>query len=361
MSEYPTLLLIGPHLRSGGSARVLCAIAHGLHQAGYTVHVACLTEDDTDASMADGIHVHPLGASRVLTSALPLLRLIRTLRPDAIFSSIVHVNLLVLAMRPLFPRATRVLIRHNAVLAGSEHPRFLRRLYPRADAVICQTSAMRADFIRLFGTSCNLRVVPNPTAISAALLHPPSDATPFTGPGPHLLAMGRLSREKGFDLLLEAFVTVRAMFSTAELRILGDGSQLAGLRALAYALGIASHVHFEGQVADPVRWLAHATLFVLPSRHDALPNALLEAAAAGVPLVATPAAGAVPSLLRDDPGAWLAKDIAAPALTDAIFDALHSLVPGQRFPHPWIAAFDAPTVVAQYEALIHGLLTESLA
>lgn len=360
MSEHPTLLLVAPHLKSGGAARVLCALARGLHEAGYPVHVASLTDKQAVASIPDGIHLHYLGASRALTSAIPLFCLLRTVRPQIVFSSMAHVNLLVLAMRPLFPRTTRVLVRHNAVLAGTEHPRLLRRLYPRADAVICQSHAMADEFIQMFGTSCIVRVVPSPTDLSAIRMHA-FNSSPFTGPGPHLLAMGRLSREKGFDLLLESFAAVRAHYPTANLHILGEGSQLSGLRALAYALGLTSHIHFAGQVTDPARWLAHATLFVLPSRHDALPNALLEAAAAGLPVVATPAPGAVPSLLNGDPGAWLADDTSTPALANAILEALHSLKPGHRFPHPWIAAFDAPTSVAQYAELIQGLLAGSLA
>jgi glycosyltransferase involved in cell wall biosynthesis len=77
--------------------------------------------------------------------------------------------------------------------------------------------------------------------------------------------------------------------------------------------------------------LPEATLFVLPSRHEGMPNALLEAAAAGLPLVATPASGGVVDLLRGRPGAWLAKEISAKALAVAIIAALEAIRPGERF------------------------------
>jgi glycosyltransferase involved in cell wall biosynthesis len=76
---------------------------------------------------------------------------------------------------------------------------------------------------------------------------------------------------------------------------------------------------------------------VLSSRREGMPNALLEAAAAGLPIVALPSSGGVVDLLRNQPGAWLASEISAPALAISLLNALPSLKPGQRFSHSFLA------------------------
>lgn len=97
-------------------------------------------------------------------------------------------------------------------------------------------------------------------------------------------------------------------------------------------------------------------MFVLPSRREGLPNALLEAAAAGLPIVATPAVGGLSEVLSDKEGVWLAPEIASDALAHSICSALDTLQPGQHFPHPWIEEHRPEKVIAQYEELIDNVL-----
>jgi glycosyltransferase involved in cell wall biosynthesis len=82
-----------------------------------------------------------------------------------------------------------------------------------------------------------------------------------------------------------------------------------------------------------------ATLFVLPSRHEGLPNALLEAAAAGLPIVALPASGGVGNCCAISPVCGSLRTISAEALAASLLAALHALRPGERFAHPFVEAF----------------------
>ena len=99
--------------------------------------------------------------------------------------------------------------------------------------------------------------------------------------------MGRLTRQKGFDVLLEAFARCNPQNRDWCLIILGEGEERSRLEALALRLGIESAVKFPGYVPEATRVLRDGDLFVLPSRYQGFPNALLEAMACGLPVIST--------------------------------------------------------------------------
>jgi len=346
MAERTRVLLIIPHLGGGGAEQVAALLARGLSPEKYDLHLALVTQTGRASfELPASLTVHVIGARRVRLAALPLLRLVRRLRPDVLLSGMAHLNFLVLLLRPFFPRRTRVLVRQNSTvssaLAAHRHPSLsgllYRLLYGSSDGVICQSRAMAQDLARLGIAPETLAVLPNPVDLEriGAARDAPS-LWPETGP--HLLAVGRLAHEKGFDLLLEAFASIHPDFPQARLVIAGEGSQRDALEAQANVLGIASAVHLAGHVDAPCRFFPGATLFVLSSRQEGMPNALLEAAAGGLPLVALPASGGVVDLLSGCSGAWLAPSISASVLAGTLLEALHAIKPGQRFEYPFFAS-----------------------
>jgi glycosyltransferase involved in cell wall biosynthesis len=351
MAQCLRILLLIPHLGGGGAEQVTALLARGLSREKYELHLGLVTQAECGAeSFPPWVTVHALGARRVRAGGFRLLRLVRRLRPDAILSGMAHLNFLVLLLRPFFPRGTKVLVRQNgtvsAALAFGGLPRgtrlLYRLLYRHADRVICQSRAMAEDMAReLDMEEERIAVLPNPVdvegireGIQAAAGAPER----WTGPGPHLLAVGRLAPEKGFDLLLRALATVRGRFPRADLIIAGAGPEDAALKALRSSLGLETAVHFAGYVERPYEFYPGASLFVLSSRQEGMPNALLEAAAGDLPIVASPASGGVVELLGGRPGVWLAKEISEEALASALLSALEALQPGQRFSHGFLTA-----------------------
>jgi glycosyltransferase involved in cell wall biosynthesis len=118
----------------------------------------------------------------------------------------------------------------------------------------------------------------------------------------------------------------------------GAGPEETALKVLCRELGLDKAVCFAGQVDQPYKYFASTTLFVLPSRHEGMPNALLEAAAAGLPLAVMPASGGVVDLLHARNGAWVASEITAAALAVTIITALETVRSGQRFSHSFFAS-----------------------
>lgn len=309
----------------------MALLAEGLSQTKYDVHLGLVTQPVTEPGAVPAwVTVHALGARRVRTGALKLLRLVWRVRPRVILSGVTYLNFLVLLLKPFFPHETQVLVRQSVTASRSlEHDqlppytRFLyRRLYRRADRILCQSRDMAADLAQLAGLEEEaMTVLPNPLdlpGIHAALDGP----SRWPGAGPNLLAIGRLAPEKGFDLLLEAMVEVERAFPGARLTILGVGPEEGPLKRLCHRLDLVACVTFAGYQRRPYAYYPGATLFVLSSRHEGMPNALLEAVAAGLPVVATRASGGVESLLAEQPQAWLTREISAAALAEALQAAL---------------------------------------
>jgi glycosyltransferase involved in cell wall biosynthesis len=352
----------------------MALLTRGLSPQKYELHLGLITEIAAASNQVpelalkivpSWVSIHRLRARRVRSAAVPLVRLVRRLQPDLILSGIAHLNFLVLLLRPLFPGKTRVVVRQNATLSGELASGrvpgytglFYRLLYPAADRIVCQSKPMAADLSARLGVGePQVKILANPIDADAIRHLPPEDESHWQGPGPRLLAVGRLSPEKGFDLLAEAFASLRVKFPEAELTILGTGPELAALTDLRASLQLQRWVRFAGYVPHPEHFFGGATVFVLPSRQEALPNAMLEAAAGGLPLVALPASDGVVNLLDGKHGAWLGSDVSSRALTQALLAALGSIRPGQRFAHPWVEMFCMDCAIQGYEHLIDEML-----
>jgi len=364
---HAKVLLLIPHLGGGGAEHVIATLTRSLDTCRYEIHLGLVTQSAIAAhDIPPWVAVHALGANRVRYGAFKLILLVWRLRPALILSSMAHLNFLVLLLRPFFPPRIRLCVRQNgalpATLAALGNPLLARRLYSAAyrsaDRVICQTTSMAMELesdLVIDGTK--LVVLPNPIDIHR-IRAAASPTNPRCSLSPRLLAVARLAPEKGIDLLLEAFAGFHRRFPDAELEIMGAGPCGIALEKQRNFLELGECVRFHGNVAFPAEYFNGVSAFVLSSRHEGLPNALLEAAAAGLPIVALPASEGLITLLSGRPGVWLAEEISATALEKALCDALKSIQPGQRFLHTWIEAFDQNKAIAAHQDLIEAVLLE---
>jgi glycosyltransferase involved in cell wall biosynthesis len=160
--------------------------------------------------------------------------------------------------------------------------RVLRRLvYPIADALVVQTNAVAVEWASGVTSAAAVRVIPNFVRVPPL---PKSSAAERIA-SQFVLGVGRLTRQKGFDLLLRAFERASRSQPLWSLVIAGDGPERGALEILALELGIGQRVRFLGVVRSIASVLAQTGIFVLSSRFEGFPNALLEAMAAGVAVV----------------------------------------------------------------------------
>lgn len=157
-------------------------------------------------------------------------------------------------------------------------------------------------------------------------------------------AIGRLSHEKGQDVLLHAFALVAAGHPELRITLAGDGPDRTLLAALARSLGIEHRVHFLGHRSSVGTVYAASDVVVLPSRSEGMPNVLLEAMSLGVPVIAT-RVGGVGEVAIDGQTAWLVPPEDPAALASAIDQALRD--PEERAvradrARAWVENFHSP-------------------
>jgi glycosyltransferase involved in cell wall biosynthesis len=186
------------------------------------------------------------------------------------------------------------------------------------------------------------------TLMRAAAAHPWFERK---GP-PIVLAAGRLHRQKGFDILLEAFAIARAQVD-CRLVILGEGQERVSLLAAAERLGLAYDIDMPGFAENPFPLMARAGTFVLSSRWEGFPNALVEAMACGAPVIATDCPSGPREILSDGRYGALIPPENPQALGLALIETLKAR-PDTRASQARAQSFSVPAAARQYLDVLEG-------
>ena len=316
--------LVITDLDGGGAQRVLVSLAHRWVEAGLKVVVITLAGAGSDALRLD---------SRVRRIALDLpgqstgfldglannVRRIRALRralrqsgARRVASFIGTTNVLTIVAAWGLGKRVVISERNDPSRQRLDGPwDILRRLvYGRAD-VVTANSRNAIDAMRAFVPEHKLAFVPNPVDV-------PIEAEPGEARERFVLAVGRLHPQKAYDVLLPAFARSQARLRDWRLVVLGDGARRAALAELASRLGIDDLVEWRGHVSDPVPWYRRAGVFVMPSRHEGTPNALLEAVACGAPAIVSDACEGALGLLEHERSCLVVPVGDAAALASAL-------------------------------------------
>jgi glycosyltransferase involved in cell wall biosynthesis len=235
----------------------------------------------------------------------------------------------VLALKPKVAKRC-VCCDHNHFTARSRLWQWLRaRLYPKVAAIVSLTEADAAKFRAL---NANTRVIANTSS-----LHADAPALPAAF---RVLAVGRHQAQKGFDLLLHAWRAVAVAVPEARLRIVGDGPLRDELAALARQLGVEATVEWAAPTSRIEAAYREAAVFVLSSRYEGMPLALLEAQALGVPAVAFDCPTGPGEIVNAETGIVVpAQDV--PALARAIVSLLRDPALRARMAHAAIVRSQA--------------------
>jgi glycosyltransferase involved in cell wall biosynthesis len=193
----------------------------------------------------------------------------------------------------------------HILLAERIHGLLRQVLYPTADSIICVSQQLAEDLERtLLRRPRRVTSIPNPLdarSIRKAALMPIEVPPSLKGGVPTILFVGRLAKQKGVEVLIQAFSELRTR-RRCNLVLVGDGPEKSKIVSMIRSLGIESDVVICGSIANPYPWFKIASLLVLPSHYEGFPNVLLEALALELPIVATDCFTGPREILED--GKW---------------------------------------------------------
>lgn len=308
--------LIISSLGSGGAERVLTGMANYFNRKGYEITVITYTSKKKDFYKLDKtINRKKLDLEKnsrnILESSYNFARRITILRsaiietnPDIVISFIDVCNILTLIALQGTKIPVIVSERTNPLVPRiRKFWRVLRRIvYTRANYIVIQTEGLRGWAEKHIDSS---KVVVIPNSLDQSRLQN-LDAAFNTTYEPSsvkkVISMGRFTHEKGHDLLIESLKPILDSNNDWILEIIGDGPLKPKLNKLVSDLGLTDRVVFHGKVENPFKLIMDADIFVLPSRVEGFPNALLEAMALGKPCISFNCPSGPKDLIDEDNG-----------------------------------------------------------
>lgn len=237
-----------------------------------------------------------------------------------------------------------------------------RRFFPRADAIVAVAEGIKRDLVESFGIpAIKIVVVPNPVDLQLIRQRASEPIDPRLGeqlPPRLVIAVGRMVKLKGFDILLRAFARLPVELDVG-LAFVGSGEEEPRLTALADELGVQRRVHFLGQQDNPWKFMARAQLLALSSLTEGFPNVIGEALTLGLPVVASDCSPGVRDYLENGRAGLLVPPGDVTAMTEALKRALTDQALREqlkaRAPER-MRDFELARVVPLYEAVLERTL-----
>ncbi len=289
-------VFILPSLRKGGAEKVFSMLANELNS--YLIVVeSCSTEQIKSFGISES-QVISLNKQRVLSALFPLIRLLKSLKSKTIFSTHTHLNIIVL-LTSFFVRG-RFVIRESSVFSKmslfSKEATILKilmkALYPFADVILCQSKDIHYGLKQMLRCDENkYAVINNPIRVDELPCRESANKKVL-----NLVYTARFAPGKGHDRLIPILKHLNRPY---KLFLIGDGAEFEKTKSEFKKAGLYECVEFLGEVIPPYPKMIKCDVYIQPSYVEGFPNALMEAAAMGLMLIAYDVPGGTKEIIND--------------------------------------------------------------
>lgn len=286
------ILFFIPRMGSGGAERVISVLSNSFVEKGHTVHIAQLIQSESFYPLDERVTLSDMSISIRRTNQLVALwdqarfffkgvryikREIKQKHPDVVIAFMRQSGIMMWVARMFGCKTKLICSERNDPTAQNALVRFImRRVYKSSDLLVCQGQAV-SDY---FSSVKNKVVIPNP--INGETLADRAEALVS-----RVVAVGRLDKQKNFELLIKSFASVQPNVPEYRLDIYGEGPQRNLLQNLIDSKNMQKHICLCGAKKNVQELIADAELFVMSSDYEGFPNALLEAMSIGLPVIST--------------------------------------------------------------------------
>ncbi len=349
------IFFVLPSLFGGGAEKVVLTIVKHIDKEKFDPTLVLLNSNGSYPVPKD-TKVIDLNVQRARYGIFKVAGLLKKEKPDIVFSTLGHLNLLMSMIRVFFGKDIRFIAREsNTVSMENQTQRFTKlfdflykTFYNNFDTIITQCNYMKKDLVENYGIkSKKITMIYNPVDIEMIENNISQEAT-YTLPKNkiNLIAAGRLSRQKGFDILIEAMSMLDEKY---HLTILGEGEEAQNLQTLVQKHNLQKQITFAGFQKNPHKIIKQSNLFILSSRYEGLPNILLEANACGIGVVAFDTPGGTAEIIEEGKNAILLKQTTPKALAQGIQKATQIDFDSQKIKEMIKQRFNVKKIIKEYE------------
>lgn len=281
------ILIFTDAFSGGGAEEVMRLYGKELLKSYEVVHIA-KWKGPKDLPMED--YMINLNKKSSRQCFIPLYKYVVKFKPDILFTSTGHNNVLLLLLKKILKRKPKVIIRESSVASQMKSYSlkskfydavFVRNLYKYSDKIIAQSKDIYNDLLEKYNLKKEqLIIINNPVIL-------PENIEKIKGNnlGVSLLTIGRLSPEKGYERMFEM---LKLLPESYHLRIMGDGIQLNYLKQLASRNGLSKRITFLGFLneKEKIKEIQKSDIYIQTSYLEGFPNSLLQSVAMGIPAVA---------------------------------------------------------------------------
>jgi glycosyltransferase involved in cell wall biosynthesis len=324
-TEKIRLAFLIPNLEKGGAERVLVNLVNNLDLKRFQVFIFCLKKKGALLPFVNpSVTILDLDCPRAYFSYFTIRKHLKQYTPHILVSWLGNLNAILGSFMPFLPKSTIYMCRESNIpsIYNKQYRlpflfNFLYRFMNRYESIICQTTSMKRDLVENFGVKANkIRVIANPVTIREKAADIPIHVRTFLRePGKVMLFVGRFSKEKGIDRLVQVIGMMPAGY---KLLIVGYGQYENEIQAAIEENHIQENVLIINDCNDPSPYYAIADCIVMTSYVEGMPNVLLEAFSWGCPAVVYKTEGGVEELITKENGIYIGTKSDITELRDSI-------------------------------------------
>lgn len=299
-------MILLPSLGGGGAEHVAIILANSFGKKGYLVNLTyCKPYHQLASFVSNSVTVHCLNSKRVIYATIKIVLHILKYKPDVVLAIDGSIAIPVGFFRLLFDKKTKIAFRECTIPSlyyNNIKGIAIKKIYPyllnKFDIIISQSKDMLDDLHTTFKVPYKkLFVINNPISTTKIKLAKPLYLERSSSVKKRFLAVGNLVFTKGYDRLLKIFSLLDR--KAYQLIILGDGSDKEALFNMSIDLGIEKEVIFMGYRENRFEYMKASDLFLMTSRFEGFPNALIEALACGLPSIVFRCKGGINEIIND--------------------------------------------------------------
>lgn len=353
------IIIAFPSFRGGGAERVMINLARNIDKELFDVYLMVLNDEGSYKKLIPKeIKILNLKSTRLRYALKEMEEAINLVQPDTILTTLSHISLGILSIKRKFIKRPKIIVRLSNTPSQilKKLPIYKRIVfkwlinyfYPKADLIIAQCREMKDDFNNVFNMEQSKTIyIYNPIDIEF-IGDSLTNENPFNNEKVNFLSVGRLTQQKGFDILLKSFTKVLDEIPNANLTILGTGELEEDLIGLVDKLKISESVNFLGFTDNPYDYYYYSDVYVLSSRWEGFPNTLLEAIACNTKVVATNCKSGPTEIIGNEYGDLVEVEDIASLSSGMLSSYRNPKKTSDRY-----KAFEMNKIVKEYEQILY--------